>query len=197
MIKVEVTEGAIEVKSPYCEEFVDFAHMRGGAWSDSKEIWMFDKRDEFAVRTALNDIYGTDDYESCEKVDLRFDFYGIYRRKSNWQLFACGRWFVRNKWDDVKLANNAVVIEGDLYSKGNKVKGDEGTIIELRAIPKRAAEKFKKEYPEHVEIIGGLDIQKLKDEKKEILKRVVDIEETIEMLEQEPEEGGIIDDLQD
>jgi len=197
LIKVEVTEGAIEVKSPYCEEFVDFAHMRGGTWSDSKKVWMFDKRDEFAVRTALNDIYGTDDYESCDKTEVRVDAYEYFNRAKE-RLYFAGREVAKNNWGNVKLANNAVLIEGgiDITGRG-RVTPRKGSTLEIRAVPRRAAEKAYRENPEIVKITGEYDIQQLKDEKEQLLKRIAEIDETIEMLERKPREGGIIADLQD
>jgi len=198
LIKVEVTEGAIEVKSPFCEEFIDFAHMRGGTWSDSKKKWMFDKRDEFAVRTALNDIYGTDDYDNCDKTEVRINAHGFYHRAKE-KLYFAGREVARNKWGNVKLADNVVLIEGELDITGRgKVTPRRGAILEIRAVPRRAAEKAYRENPEIVEITGEYDIQQLKDEKEQLLKRISEIDETIEMLEQKPkQEGGIIADLQD
>ena len=198
MVKVTVKEGIIEALSPYSEEFVSFAHMRGGKWSKQKEVWMFDTRDEFAVRSALIDIYGTDDYETCEKVDIRFNFHALYYRTNHYRLFACGQEFARTKWDNIKLSDNTVVAEGELYANKNTVQGDKDTIIEMRAVPKLAAEKFYRENPDSVEIIGGLNIQRLKDERKDLEKRIAEIDETIATLEnEEKEEGGIIPDLQD
>ena len=61
MIKVSAGEGLLKVTSPYNKEFVSFARMRGGKWSDGQKVWMFDPRDEFAVRSVLIDIFGTDE----------------------------------------------------------------------------------------------------------------------------------------
>lgn len=71
MISLAISEGLLKVVSPFNREFVSFARMRGGKWSDGEKVWMFDPRDEFAVRSALIDIFGTDDYESCPKVNSR------------------------------------------------------------------------------------------------------------------------------
>ncbi len=71
MIKVEVRNGMLAVTCPFSHTFVSFAKMRGGTWSDGVRQWLFDPRDEFAVRSTLADIYGTDDYESCAKTDVR------------------------------------------------------------------------------------------------------------------------------
>lgn len=201
MIEIIVKEGIIEVLSPYNPEFVSFAHMRGGKWSKKKEVWMFDSRDEFAVRSALIDIYGTDDYESCEKVDVRFDYNEVFPYYSDYKVIACGYEFARAKWGDIKLADHTVVIKGKLFNKANCVRAEEGTIIELRSVPKKAAERFFRENPETVEVIGRINIGQLKEEKLKLQKRIKEIDETIEKLEaekqNEEESGGVISDLQD
>ena len=201
MIEVIVKEGIIEVLSPYNPEFVSFSHMRGGKWSKKKEAWMFDPRDEFAVRSALMDIYGTDDYESAEKVDVRFEYNDIFEYYNDYKTIACGYEFVRAKWGDIKLADHTVVIEGELINESNCVRAEKGTIVELRSVPKKAAERFFRENPEAVEIIGGINIGQLKEEKLKLQKRIKEIDETIEKLEAEnkkrEEPGGVISDLQD
>lgn len=197
MIKVIVKEGIIEVLSPYNPEFVSFAHMRGGKWSKQKEVWMFDPRDEFAVRSALIDIYGTDDYETCEKVDIRInmDMYSKYDDKA----YACGFQLLWRKYPNkLEIADNVVVIQGGFANNSKTISYDDNTILEARAMPKESAIKLWKENQDYVEIIGGLNIQRLKDEKKDLEKRIAEINETILALEnEEKERGGIIPDLQD
>ena len=90
MIKVSAGEGLLKVTSPYNKEFVSFARMRGGKWSDGQKVWMFDPRDEFAVRSVLIDIFGTDDYESCPIVDgfhrytVMLKYKDIYEREGGY-----------------------------------------------------------------------------------------------------------------
>ncbi len=195
MISIETKEGVIEVISPYNPEFVDFSHMRGGKWSDEKQVWMFDKRDEFAVRSALIDIYGTDNYKSCEKVDIRAPFKLTYQHK--YKAFLCGRWVVKKKWDNVKLADNVVLVDGGLSATRKNIR-NEKAILEIRCVPEKAAQSLYKENPEDVEIIGGINEQKLKDEKKQFQERIEEIDELLETLkEDDSQEDGIIADLQD
>lgn len=199
MINVNVKEGVIEVASPYNPEFVDFAHMRNGKWSDEKEVWMFDTRDEFAVRSALIDIYGTDDYESCEKADIKCDFSIV--DNSTWKAYLGGWEVARCKYGDVRLFSNTVLVEGELDVRNNSVRKDyssDKVIIEVRSIPKKSAEKIYKDNPEEVEIIGGINEQKLKDERQKLQDRIKEINELLETMEAEIDnEDGIIEDLKD
>ena len=197
MISIETKEGVIEVISPYNPEFVDFAHMRGGKWSDEKQVWMFDKRDEFAVRSALIDIYGTDNYKSCEKVDVRCDFDVV--NNNIWKAYLGGWEVAKNKYGEVRLSDRTVLVEGKLVTYNNKVRGKkyQENIIEVRAIPKKAAEKVYNNNPKKVEIIGGIDRQKLLDEKQKLQERIEKIDELLETMEEERKEDEIIADLQD
>lgn len=198
MVKLTVKEGIIEVLSPYNEEFISFARMRGGKWSKQKERWMFDPRDEFAVRSALIDIYGTDDYETCEKVDIRVDLDMFSKYDDG--IYACGLQLVWRKYPNkLELSDNVVVVQGGFSDRSKTVSYRDGTILEARAMPKEAAIKFWKDNPDHVEILSDINIRDLKDEKERLIKRIAEIEETIAMLERKDdiEEGGIISDLQD
>lgn len=197
MIKIIKTEGGLEVESPYNKEFVDFAHMRNGVWSDEKERWIFDPRDEHAVRSALVDIYGTDNYENCDKKDVRFEFSPLFKREKDWILFACGLWFAKNKSNYVKLNDHVAVVQGKLKSGSKYITAEGDTIIELRQVPEKAAEKFYREHPEHVEIMGGLEEEKLRDEKKSLQKRIEEIEKTLQTLQEDNHEDKIIPDLAD
>lgn len=55
MIKIESRNGMLAVTCPYSRTWVSFAKMRGGTWSDGVRQWLFDPRDEFAVRSTLID----------------------------------------------------------------------------------------------------------------------------------------------
>ena len=83
MVKVERSNGMLAVACPFSKSFVSFAKMRGGKWSDGTKQWMFDERDEFAIRSTLIDIYGTDDYESCEKTDVRIELDNMWSLVKN------------------------------------------------------------------------------------------------------------------
>lgn len=171
--------------------------MRNGTWSDDKECWIFDPRDEHAVRSALVDIYGTDNYEKAGKKDVRFEFRPLFGREKDWILFACGLWFAKNKNSYVKLNDHAAVVQGKLKGGKNYISAGDDTIVEIRDIPEKAAEKFYRENPEHVEIMGGLEEEKLIDEKQRLEKRIDEIDETLKTLQGGDNENEIIPDLQD
>ena len=197
MINITTKKGALEVESPYNKEFINFARMRGGKWSDDKKVWMFDPRDEFAVRSALIDIYGTDNYDNCDKADVRCEF--SVADTPDWRAYVAGWEVARCHYGDVKLSDRTVLVKGGLRAHRDKVLSERRTttIIEVRAIPEKAAQKLYKDHPEKVEIIGGIDEQKLKDEKRQLQERIEEIDELLDMTEEKENQPEIIPDLQD
>src|SRR5690554_2542839 len=134
MISLAISEGLLVVVSPFNREFVSFARMRGGKWSDGEKAWIFDIQDEFAIRSTLIDIYGTDDYESCVKVDVRvkLDHFDIQYEE---EFFLFGRQLLRRKYPDrLEIDTGVITVRGgyDEYSKRRYLMPEEGTIIEVR-----------------------------------------------------------------
>ncbi len=197
MIKVTVGEGILKVTSPFNREFVSFARMRGGKWSDKHKAWLFDPRDEFAVRSALIDIYGTDDYESCEKVNVRVKL-DHFKLEDDFSLF--GLQLLRRKYYNyrVDMGDNVVVVTGGFHETGGSRKYAEiapvsGTIIEVRDVPKEIAVKTWAEHKESIEILGSMDIEKLRDEKQKLLQRIQEIDEIIAQIESERDRDDLHD----
>ncbi len=203
-IRVIVNEAGsvLAVVCPYSRDFVDFAKMRNAKWSDGKKVWLFDPRDEFAVRSTLIDIYGTDDSESCEKVDVRVKLDAI--SVSGDRLFFLGRELVWRRYRDsyVLLGDGVVVVQGGFPPVGGSRRGPElepqpGTVLEARGVPVGMAERTRQEHPEAIEILGELDLVKLQQERELLLKRIREIDQIIERYGQVSPEEDIIADLQD
>ena len=204
MIKVEVRNGMLAVVCPYSRTFVSFAKMRGGTWSDGVRQWLFDPRDEFAVRSTLADIYGTDDYETAP-TDVRLALDGVRDKWDGYdRLFVCGREIARRKYYDsyVELGEDVVLIEGGFPRKAS-YRGEpflcpeEGTILEVRGVPVTAAEKALTKWPEAVTVLGEYDISKLQEERDYHAKRIVELDGLIARYGGIFSEGDIIADLQD
>lgn len=205
MIKIDIRNGMLAVTCPFSQTFLSFAHMRGGKWSDSLQQRLFDPRDEFAVRSTLIDIYGTDDYESCTKTDVRLALDGM---RDEWddrdRLFVCGREIARRKHYDgyVELGESVVIIEGGFPRKGGsyrdpELEPDDGTILEVRGVPVTAAEKALTQWPTAVTILGEYDIGKLQEERDFHAKRIVELDGLIARYSGIFREDDIIVDLQD
>lgn len=196
-IAVIVGEGVLKVISPYNKEFVSFARMRGGKWSDSEKAWLFDPRDEFAIRSSLIDIFGTDDYGSCKKVDVRISL-DHFKISDEFVLF--GLQLLRRKYTDrrVDIDDRVIVISGGFPSTGGsrrypEVNPEKGTIIEVRDIPQETAVKTWAESKEGVELLGDIDVEKLKQEKEILLKRISQIDQLMADLELAEERDNLAD----
>jgi len=197
VIKVSAGEGLLKVTSPYNKEFVSFARMRGGKWSDGQKVWMFDPRDEFAVRSVLIDIFGTDDYESCSKVNVRIKL-DSFNIDDEFVLF--GRQLLRRRYSArrVEVDDGVVVINGGFPKEGGsrrypKIEPEKGTIIEVRDVPRDIAVRTWTEHKEAIELLGAVDLETLKNEKAALLKRIEQIDQMIADLEAESERDELAD----
>lgn len=185
------------VTSPYNKEFVSFARMRGGKWSDAKKVWIFDPRDEFAVRSALIDIFGTDDYESCPKVSVRVKLDG-FKVKQELVLFGL-RLLVRRYSDRyVDMHPNVVVVSGGFAPDGGhwkypEILPEKGTVIEVRDIPRDIAIRVWSENKDHIELLGSVNVETLKEEKRTLLARIEEIDRMLAELEIESERDDLAD----
>ena len=205
MVKVERSNGMLAVVCPFSKSFVSFAKMRGGKWSDGTKQWMFDERDEFAIRSTLIDIYGTDDYESCEKTDVRIELDNMWSLvKDKGRLFFLGRELVRRKYYDnyVTLGVGVVVIEGGFPREGGSYREPElnphkATVLEVRDVPVAAAEAALREWPEAVTVLGQYDIEALQEERDFHAKRIAELDRLIARYSGVFQEDEIIADLQD
>jgi hypothetical protein len=197
LISVSVNEGLLTVTSPYNKEFVSFARMRGGRWSDSQRVWMFDPRDEFAVRSALIDIFGTDDYESCPKVNVRVK---LEHFEFSDEFILFGRQLLRRRYSDrrVDIDNGVVVIAGGFPASSSSrrhpaIEPEPGTVVEVRDVPRDIAMRTWSKHKEAIELLGRVDMEALKDEKAALLKRIEEIDQTIAELEAESERDDLAD----
>jgi hypothetical protein len=197
VIKVSAGEGLLKVTSPYNKEFVSFARMRGGKWSDGQKVWMFDPRDEFAVRSVLIDIFGTDDFDSCPKVNVRVKL-DHFRIGDEFVLF--GRQLLRRRYADrrVDIADGVVVISGGFPPEGGSrrhpaISPEPGTTIEVRDVPRDIAMRAWTENKEAIELLGALDLEALKEEKEALLRRIEQIDQMIADLEAESERDELAD----
>lgn len=174
MVVVSSRDSAVMVDCPYSKSFTDFAHMRGGLWSDGSKRWMFDSRDEFAVRATLIDIYGTDDSASCQKVDVRLSLDGMRDRvDGTGRLFICGREVARRRYCAryVDLGESVVIVTGgfprEADYRGRPILAPEAaTVLEVRGVPVQAAERARSKYPEAVTLLGGYDLEALRVERE-------------------------------
>ena len=144
-MRIEKIENKIVVESPYHPRFPHRAKKLGGRWDSGAKEWTFDARDEERVRALCLEIYGEDGNGTSDLVTVRVSF-----EKDCWAAaagyFVAGRCVGRAFGRDsgARLGEGVVVIEGSVSSGGSRknwttfVKA--GTVIEIRDLPRTAAE---------------------------------------------------------
>ena len=145
MIKITKTsDGKIAVESPYNSIFVDEARRLGGKFKDQK--WVFDARDESAVRESCFRCYG-DDGVRLHQMDVRITAPdGLFADKTNISIFGrtVARAFSR---DSGAKVGDGVVIEAGGFSSGGSAKNwgtraEAGTTLILRDISAQLVKEY-------------------------------------------------------
>lgn len=147
MVTLETRDGKIYVKSPYNPEMPSPAKRIGGRWS--APYWVFDARDEARVRELCIKIYGTDGSPATgDLVTVRCRIFDGDWNKKTGGLFLAGRQVACAAGRDsgAKLGGGVVIIEGRGFTSSGSMKnwyttGRDGTIFEIRDVPRAAAER--------------------------------------------------------
>jgi hypothetical protein len=140
-VRVTQVDGWLMVQSPYNEDFVVWAKLKKGRYTDKPlKIWALPVACRDALRAKLLDIYGVDGLErEVRAVDVRIALdEQPYKQSAWWFLGREVAWRQSYNWP-VKT-DGVVVIEGGWLSAGGdrdepRVTAEPGTIIELRGVP--------------------------------------------------------------
>ena len=197
-IQITVSDSKIQAVSPYNPELPSRAKDLGGRWNGS--AWVFDARDEQRVRELYRDIYGTDGTDAAELVTIRVTVLrNDYADKTS--LFLAGRQIARATGRDsgARLGDGVVVLDGQGFDSGGSranwtTKVIEGTVFEIRDIPKAAVEVAIKAQAEYsspyykIEILEqeksrAVDVEALKAERERLVARIAEIDSIVEQAE--------------
>jgi len=144
-IQIEDTPPLLRVRAPYHAGFVADAKRLGGRWEPATKTWRFASRDRARVEQALSDHYGYS--ENASTVDVLLRARQTEHQFSDLAIF--GRTILRVLSRDRYLLGPDVVIrEGVVEAGGSRknpfVKWEAGTEIEVRGLPREAAERLVK-----------------------------------------------------
>lgn len=187
-IRIETKDKKAYVYTPYNKNFVQkIKKIRCAAWNGS--AWTVDVDFVPAVREIAKSIYGYDDTEEVEAVTLRITFMQdkeVYH--DDIRLFGKTIASAYGRDSGAKLGKDAVLIKGNACS-GGSVKNWRTIIVAesvilLNNVPRQMYEKKKGVYdPEEIkiEIVENdkIDINKLKEEKERLLKRIAEIDKVL------------------
>ena len=174
-------DGKIKVACSYSTQFIKKAHELGGKWA--KPYWVFDDKVRDALDKALLKIYG-EGLSPTERVEIEIDL-DNYNNGDYDNLVFRGLTLVSRPARDasVRLASQVYVKEGGFKNRGGSAKypmvtWEDGTVI-VASVPVTLAS----ELPAGVKLVDENDVKsRLLDEKEQLLKRLAEIEKTLETL---------------
>lgn len=183
-VTIKKVNDKLIVRFPYNSNFPPGARNLGGKWNSHEMAWIFDSRNESNVRDLCIRIYGTDGSKNIgDLVDVELDC-----RDYTDTISLLGRTFAYRKYRDssVTLSENVTIKKSSFLSRGGSVKspriGENNVTLWIRDIPRAFAEKMIHEDDKNVRIIEqgqGVNIEKLLDEKTQLLKRIQEIDKVL------------------
>lgn len=179
MTTIHTTETQIVVTGEYNSEFVAKARTLAGKWVAPS--WVFDIRDESAVRAACLECYGTDGHRT-DLVDVEVRF-GPEDDTHTAPIMYCGRTIARAFGRDsgAKLGDGVVLQSGGFTSGGSVknwyTRAKEGTSVILRDVSRALVVKTGGEYT--ILTTTPIDRDALLAEKAQLLARLAEIGATL------------------
>ena len=191
MIKInDLDNGKIEVISPYNTSFVKKARMLKGNWNGKG--WEFKREYEDIVKSHLMDIYG-DDGSPTPKCIVRVNLSKLseinYSQLWDDEVRMFGRTLVIRQHKNLTplLDKTVVLVKGGFSNSGGsrnnpRLNFYDNTILQIDDVPEHLYIKILNEYDlkDDNDIIYRVDnknnIDKLKEEKERLLKRLSEID---------------------
>lgn len=183
-MEVKIEDGKIYVASDYNEDFIKGAKRINGKWD--KPYWVFPEKNKDLLDKLLIQIYG--ECSDGETVTLIVDLPKCKAaRTSDRNLYLdvknIATRFGRDK--DVYFDSNVTILEGKFSDRGGSVNHPEVTWDDDKPLVLRI-EDFPKVIYDRIEDKTGItlldtkiDFEKLKRERKELLKRIAEIDEIL------------------
>lgn len=194
MIKINnIADNKIEVIAPYNNSFIKKARMLKGSWNGKG--WEFKKEYEDIVKGHLMDIYG-DDGSPAPKCIVRVNLSKLseinYSQLWDDEVRMFGRTLAIRKYRDSAplLDKTVVLVKGGFSNSGGSrnnpnLKFYDNTILQIDDVPEHLYVKLLNEYDlkDDNDIIYRVDnknnIDKLKEEKERLLKRLSEIDDIL------------------
>lgn len=135
--------------TPYHPGFIAKAKQLNGKWSEKLGGWYFDPRDESEVRRIVEEVYGYNELEMPDLVQVVITLVGDGVNFAD-DCFICGRQVARRAYRDyaVKLGDGVIVIKGAFPRSGGSSKyprllnnSSEQVTLLVRDVPRKLAER--------------------------------------------------------
>ena len=165
-VKVVSIDNHLEVKSAYNSEFVSAAHRLGGKYQN--DVWIFDKRDEAAVREACYRCYG-DDGIRLYQCDVRITAPDGLSSSERGPIILFGRTVARAFGRDsgARTGDGVIIEQGCFYSGGSArawlTRAQKETVFIMRDVSAILVAEYKKDNL-NIEIISENKLTRVEDE---------------------------------
>lgn len=197
-VEVNTTGKTIAVASPYHPDFPKKARKIGGKWDGAAKVWVFDPRDERRVRELCKEVFGTDG-TPVELVTMRVT-YAQRQAAHRDAIWLAGRQVAQARGRDsgARLGEGVVIIEGSAYSSGSVKNWEtaiaEGTVLEIRDVPRDIAER-EAANPDpgvSIEIVQEGDAREaLEAEAAQLRARLAEIEAQLSKMDPKPKAAPV------
>lgn len=156
----------VTLQAPYSADLPARAKAAGGRFQAATKSWLFDVRDAATVAAIARDIYGTDGSDADEApVTIRVtDLKGMVDHHDFREAHLLGRTLARRRTRGaaVQLGDGVVVVAGEFPATAGSQKWPAltqdiycaGITLEVRDLPRSAAERAVLEHPGAVHIVG-------------------------------------------
>lgn len=185
--RIDVEDGEAQITTPYNPDFVSRIKNAGGKWNNNKKVWEVAEDDVEYARSIMRDVYGRDDSEPGEMVDVQLTFkyeYGAtcepYVVLGKVVSRAYGRDGYAHGGDDVRFIKGGPIASGS--SRNWKSAVEAGSVVILKNVPKRMSEQYSPDKDISVKIIQH------KTTKENLLKQKKKLEEQLKSVNEQLKE---------
>lgn len=190
-VKIENRGDIVTVVSPFNSDFIDQAKKLGGKWDAHMGYWYFPADMAPQVRELVIDIYGDDGTGATCTVDIEFEHCSWWHGKD---LVFAGRPIVKawSRDSGAKPLDGVSIIKGGFSTGGSvknwTVRAEDGTIVRMRGVPLRAAEKAQSAPPECVRrVVIHRDRDELLAAKARLEERIDELKKELDSINQQLE----------
>lgn len=183
--KIEINNDKALIYTPYNADFVARVKLLGGKWQAEQKAWSVPSRAVAEVRGAMMAVYGRDDREPPETVDVILRFTKRYDSEYRSPITLLGRTVASSFGRDsgAKIGTGVLFLEGAPDSYGS-VKNwytaiPAGSVVKLLDVPKPLALSANLPSVIQMEIVGKSNqdaVSALKKEREALLARIAEID---------------------
>lgn len=188
-IEIDPSTDTALIFSPYNMDFIKRVKLLGGKWDAEHKAWVVPNRAVEEARAAMVAVYGRDDREPSETVDVILRFPERYESDIRSSISLMGRTLARAHGRDsgASIGDGVMFLEGSPDSDGSYknwytvIKA--GSVVKLLDVPKSlslSTQAPKKIEMEIVEKTKSDAVATLKKERETLLARIAEIDRLLE-----------------